>query len=58
MPIKNIFNYFDCNLNWEKTQTYLEVTDEASNQLDITYILRKLNFIDSAISKLMEEHQV
>ena len=29
-----------------------------SHQLDITYIMRRLIFMDSAISKLLEQHEV
>jgi hypothetical protein len=30
--------------------------EEISSQLNVTYILRKLMFLDAAIEKLMEDH--
>ena len=48
----------DCKPDWKKSQTFVDVSEEAIKQLDITYIMKKLFFLDAAIEKLMEKHEI
>ena len=48
-----LFNY---KPDWKRTNTFIECSDEMSMQLDITYILRRLIFLEAAVSKTMETH--
>ena len=56
--VKEILDFFGCKPNWKKTQVFLESSEEMSSQLDVAYLMRKLLFMDAAISKLMEKHEV
>ena len=56
MPIKSLLSFFEKDPDWKSTQTFIDSSQEATMQLDITYILRKLIFLDAAIDKLMEKH--
>lgn len=58
MNIKKILNLFRIDLNWPKTQLFLDCCEELAMQIDITYITRKLMFLDSAVSKLLEKHEL
>lgn len=58
MSVKKLFGMVGCNFDWPKTQSFIESSEEISMQMDVTYILRKLMFLDAAISKLMEKHEI
>jgi hypothetical protein len=58
MLLKAVLNYFKRSPDWKSTQKYLEASKEMSLQLDVTYIMRKLLFLDAAISAIMEKHEV
>jgi hypothetical protein len=42
MAIKRVFNFLKLNINWPKTQIYIDCCREIKHQLDITYILKKV----------------
>ena len=42
----------------EKTQQFIDVTEELCLQVDVGYIVRKLIFLDQAVQILLKEHQV
>ena len=57
MSVKPLLNFCGCQgKKLENTQKYIDVSEECNSQLDITYILRKLMFLDSVIAHLMEKH--
>ena len=58
MPIKSLLDMCSCSVRWKNTQTYCEVSEEINLQLDVTYIFRKLIFLDDVIAKVMEEHEI
>ena len=58
MPIKHFLNFFNCSPEWKDTQTYIDSSEEVNMQIDITYIVRKLIFLDSVISKVMESNEI
>ena len=58
MPIKRFLNFISLSPNWKSTQAYMDTCNEMKQQLDVTYILRKLVFLDSAISKLMNKDEL
>ena len=60
MYIQDWLNFFgcDCKFNWRSTQTSVACSAEVSNQVDITYIMRKLNFLDAAFEKILEKHEI
>ena len=41
-------------LNWHKMQKIDEAREEANEQLDITYMIKKLRYYDWCLSLLME----
>ena len=56
MSVKPLLNFCGCEgKKLENTQKYIDVSEECNSQLDITYILRKLMFLDSVIAHLMEK---
>ena len=57
MLIKYLLNCCCSSERLKSTQNYIEVSDEASNQLDIAYILRRLNYYDSALQLLLSKTQ-
>ena len=58
MFIKKGLSHFKCDPNWPKVQTFIDSCEEVSMQIDITYMVRKLMFLDSAIAQLMEKHEI
>ena len=56
MQVKRLLNFFKCDPNWPKMQLFTDSCSEVSSQIDITYMVRKLMFLDAAISQLMEKH--
>ena len=46
---KKFINLFGCEPEWSTLQQFEESSDEICQQLDITYILRKMQFLDSAV---------
>ena len=58
MAVKKFLNSFNLNVNWTKTQRFIDFGEEINSQLDITYIIKRLMFFDVAISKLMEKHEI
>ena len=55
MYVKKILELFSVDPDWPKVRKFEEASDEATSQMDVTYIIRKLMFLDVAISKLMEK---
>jgi hypothetical protein len=53
--IKRGFGAVNVNLNWPKTQKYIDFCDEVCLQIDISYIVRRLAFCDAALATLMEQ---
>ena len=53
---KMILDKIGVSPDWPRVETYDDATDEITNQIDITYIVRKLLFLDAAIARLMEQH--
>ena len=62
----NLFYYFSvvirdllskCNYepNWPSTKIYADCCEEISMQLDITYLIKKIMFLDAAISTLLKK---
>ena len=51
--MKFFLNTFGCEPDWPQTQQFEEGADAITNQLDITYILRKLDFLDVAVARLL-----
>ena len=58
MYVKRFLNSIKIEPDWPKVQKFTEVSNEATSQLDVTYIIRKLMFMDASISKLMEKHEI
>ena len=59
MILKGILSLCNCcDPDWPKTQTFIDSSEEVSNQIDISYIVRRLMFFDAAIAKLMERHEI
>lgn len=58
MVFKKLLDYIKIKPNWTTTQSFIDSCEEISMQIDITYIVRRLNFLDSAISKLLEKHEL
>jgi len=58
MGIKQLLAFFGYDPKWKKTQAFIDSSEEVAMQLDITCILRKILFLDAAISQLMEHHQI
>ena len=56
--VKSFLDLIGVNPDWPKVQGYVDASDEVTNQIDVTYIVRKLMFIDAAVSKLMEKHEL
>ena len=56
--LKAFLDLLGLNPDWPRVQAYDEACDEVTGQLDVTYILRKLIFIDAAVAKLMERHEL
>ena len=58
MVIKNIFDMININLDWKKTQRYIDISEEACQQIDIGYMVKRMMFFDAALSNLMEKHEI
>ena len=58
MYVKRMLNFFKCDPDWPKVQMYLNSCEEVSMQIDITYMVRKLMFLDSIVAQLMEKHEI
>ena len=56
MTLKKAFELININLNWSQTQKYIDFSEEACQQIDVAYMVKKLMFFDAAIAKLMEEN--
>ena len=44
-----------CKFKWEKTQKFIDSSEEVCMHIDVAYMVRKLMYLDAAISKLMEK---
>ena len=55
---KRLLNYFKCDPDWPKVQVFMNSCKEVSNQIDVTYIVLKLMFLDAAIAQLMEKQDL
>ena len=58
VTIKKVLAFFGFNPDWQKVQTFIDSSEQLAMQIDVTYIVRKLMFLDAAISKLMEQHEI
>ena len=58
MYLKIFLDFIKVEPDWPKTQKYIDISHETICQLDVTYILRKLMFVDAVLSKLMEKHEL
>ena len=58
MQVKKLLNFFKCDPDWPKVQLFTDSCSEVSSQVDITYIVRKLMFLDEAITQLMEKQEL
>jgi len=56
--IKEGFSAFSIDVNWPKTKKYIDFCEEMGNQVDITFIVRKLMFLDAAIRSMLEDHEI
>ena len=57
VAIKRVLNFCKCSVNWPKTQTYIDCVREVRNQLDVTFILRKIMLLEAAMEMLLyKEH--
>lgn len=56
--ILGVLDFCGCKPKWDKTRTFMECSEEMINQLDVTYILQKLMFLESAVSKMIEPHEL
>ena len=56
--LKAFLDLVGVNPDWPRVRAYDEASDEVSSQIDVTYIVRKLIFIDAAVAKLMEKHEL
>ena len=56
--IKRGLSVFNFNPKWETTQNFIDSSEEACMQIDIAYMARKLSYLDAAISKLLEKHEI
>ena len=51
--VKKALNCCGCTSGWKQTQSYIDVSEEACQQIDIAYMARKLMFLDLAVAKLL-----
>ena len=58
MVIKKGLSLIRVDVDWKKTQRYIDISEEACQQVDIAFIVKRMMFFDAAISKLMEKHEV
>jgi hypothetical protein len=56
--IKKFFNLINVQVNWPDTQKYIDASEELIAQIDVTYIVRKLMYLDAVIAQLMEKHEI
>ena len=56
--LKRFLDFIRVKPNWPKVQKFLKVGVEVRNQIDVTYIVRKMMFIDAVLAKLMEKHEL
>ena len=56
--LKRGFDFINVKLDWPKTQRYIDFCEEICQQIDVTYMVRKLMFLDAAMLKLLEKHEV
>lgn len=56
MPVKKVLNLLNCGPEWVQTQLFIDCSEEITQQLDVTYLLRKLMAVEAALSKLLERH--
>jgi hypothetical protein len=47
-----------CSPNWKKIKKYDECRLEMKKQLDISYLLERVFFLERTINNLLEEHQL
>ena len=47
-----------CILDWKKTEYYQGCLEEVDQQLDIINLMKRLLFMERAVSCLMSEHQL
>ena len=55
VAIRNLLSKCNYEPDWPSTQIYAESCEEISMQLDITYILKKIMFLDAAVSTLLKK---
>ena len=55
--VKKGFNFIGVDLNWPETQKFINFSEEVCEQIDIAFLVKKINFLDVAVSTLMEKHE-
>lgn len=56
--IKQWLEMIHVNLDWKKTQRYIDFSEEACQQIDICLMVKRMMFFDAAIASLMEKHEI
>ena len=51
--VKSFLDWINVNTNWPKVEKYMEASDELTMQIDITYMVKKLIFLDASMTKLL-----
>ena len=46
------------DLDWPQTQEYIDSSEEACIQIDMAYLVKKLMFLEAAVSKLMDRNEI
>jgi uncharacterized membrane-anchored protein YhcB (DUF1043 family) len=56
--VKSFLDFINYKVEWPDTQRYIDSSEELIAQIDVTYIVRKLMYIDAVIAQLMERHEI
>ena len=51
--VKSFLDWINVNTDWPKVEKYMEASDELTMQIDITYMVKKLIFLDASMTKLL-----
>ena len=59
IPFRKLLRFFNCCLNsWQRTDFYIRCMDEANLQIDVVTIVKRLIFMEKAMSLLFNKHQL
>ena len=53
--LKRFLDFIRVSPEWPKVDKFLKVGTEVRSQIDVTYIVRKMMFMDAVLIKLMEK---